>query len=222
MYSLYHHSLDPMSRALRLALAEKHIEFQPLEEPFWMRRPEFLALNPAGSIPVLVEDDTPAAVGGWAACEYIEEAHPDNGLMGETVQQRAETRRLIEWFETKFNEEVSLYLSGQKLLKRIAYNDTPDSRALRAGLENINAHLEYIAWLTERRSWLSGDVLTIADLIAGAHISLIDYCGDVPWKDHPLAKEWYVRLKSRPSFRPLLAESFTGIPPAPSYSDLDF
>ena len=113
-------------------------------------------------------------------------------------------------------------MSGEKLFKRIAFNETPDSRALRAGLQNIHAHLEYIAWLTERRSWLAGDALSFADLIAGAHISLIDYSGDVPWKDHPLAKEWYVRLKSRPSFRPLLAEAFAGIPPASIYSDLDF
>jgi len=222
MYLLYQNSLDPMSRALRIALLEKHAEFRVVDEPFWLRRPEFLALNPAGTVPVLVEDNVPVAVGAWAACEFIDEVFLDGPLMGESSQQRAETRRLIDWFENKFGEEVSAYLSGQKLLKRLAYNDTPDSRALRAGLENIHAHLEYIAWLTERRSWLAGEALSFADIVAGAHISLIDYSGDVPWKDHPLAKEWYVRLKSRPSFRPLLAESFPGIPPARVYSDLDF
>jgi len=142
--------------------------------------------------------------------------------MGQGVSGRAETRRLINWFEGKFAHEVSAFLSGEKLLKRVASNATPDSRAIRAGLENVNVHLEYIAWLTERRSWLAGDILTYADLTAGAHISLLDYSGDVPWKDHPLAKEWYVRLKSRPSFRPLLADVLPGIPPAPIYADLDF
>jgi glutathione S-transferase len=222
MLILYHHPLNTLSRTVRLALKEKHLEFELHEEPFWLRRPEFMALNPAGEVPVLVEDGRPLAIGGWAVCEYLEEVHIEVPLMGQGVSGRAETRRLINWFEGKFAHEVSAFLSGEKLLKRVASNATPDSRAIRAGLENVNVHLEYIAWLTERRSWLAGDILTYADLTAGAHISLLDYSGDVPWKDHPLAKEWYVRLKSRPSFRPLLADVLPGIPPAPIYADLDF
>lgn len=222
MLLLYHHPLNTLSRTVRLALKEKHIEFELREEPYWLRRPEFMALNPAGDVPVLVEEQRPIAIGGWAVCEYLEDAHTDNPMMGESVVGRAETRRLMEWFECKFSREVSDYLSKEKLFKRIATNAAPDSRAIRAGLENVHVHLEYIAWLTERRSWLAGDTLTYADLVAGAHISLLDYSGDVPWKDHPLAKEWYVRLKSRPSFRPLLQDVLPGIPPSPIYADLDF
>jgi len=94
--------------------------------------------------------------------------------------------------------------------------------SLKAGRENIHTHLHYIAWLTERRSWLAGDHITVADLSAAAQLSLIDYTGDVPWADHELAKEWYVRVKSRPSFRALLRDVIPGIPPAPVYANLDF
>ena len=209
MRTLYQHPLSSLSRLTRTAIYEKHLEADEREEPFWLRRDELLVLNPSGEVPVLVEDDGVTICGGRAICEYLEDAYP-------------EVRRLVDWFEVKFGSEVTQFLAGEKLFKRVAHGDAPDSRAMRAGRENIHAHMEYIAWLTDRRSWLAGDALSLADLAAGAHISLIDYTGDVPWSDHPLAKEWYVRLKSRPSFRPLLSEVFPGVVPASVYADLDF
>jgi glutathione S-transferase len=138
------------------------------------------------------------------------------------LKERTEARRLAAWFDRKFFEEVTINLAGEKLNRRILNNEPPDSRALKAGRDNLTTHLQYIAWLTDRRSWLAGDHLTVADISAAAHLSLIDYTGDVPWEDHPLAKEWYVRIKSRPSFRGLLRDVLGGIAPAPTYTDLDF
>lgn len=205
-----------------MAMNEKHLEVDVREEPYWLRRDELLVLNPAGEVPILVEDDGVTVCGGHAICEYLEEMYPEVPLLGANPKSRAEARRLVDWFESKFNTEVTQFLAGEKLFKRVAHGDAPDSRAMRAGRENIHAHLEYIAWLTDRRSWLAGDSLSLADLAAGAHISLIDYTADVPWSDHPLAKEWYVRLKSRPSIRPLLLESFPGVAPSSVYANLDF
>jgi glutathione S-transferase len=222
MRVLYHHPLCTSSRLIRMALNEKHLDVDHQEEFYWMRRDELLVLNPAGEVPILVEDDGLVVAGGRVIAEYLEDVYPEIPLLGANAKGRAETRRLVEWFEVKFNTEVTEFLAGEKLTKRVTRGDAPDSRSMRAGRENIHAHLEYIAWLTDRRSWLAGDTLTLADLAAGAHISLIDYSGDVPWSDHPLAKEWYVRLKSRPSFRPLLMDHFPGITPAPVYADLDF
>lgn len=222
MRVLHHHPLSSLSRLIRLVLKEKHLEFEGREEPFWMRREEFLVLNPAGDVPVLTDDEGVIVAGGVPIYEYLEEVYPEVPLLGLTPKARAETRRLVDWFETKFNADVTRFLSVEKLYKRIVLGEAPDSRALRAGKENIHAHLDYVAWLTDRRSWLAGDTLSLADLTAGAHLSLVDYTADVPWEDHPLAKEWYVRLKSRPSFRPLLADVFPGIAPAPIYANLDF
>ena len=143
-------------------------------------------------------------------------------MFGRSPAARAETRRLVAWFDEKFHREVTQHLAGEKLTRRVSANAAPDSRALRAGRDNIHNHLQYITWLTERRSWLAGEHLTLADLSAAAHLSLVDYSGDVPWDDHPLSKEWYVRIKSRPSFRCLLKDTVQGVPPAPVYTDLDF
>ncbi|MEO0820795.1 MAG: glutathione S-transferase family protein, partial [Pseudomonadota bacterium] len=53
--------------------------------------------------------------------------------------------------------------------------------------------------------------------------SCLDYCGDVPWDDYPAVRNWYAVLKSRPSFRGLLADHVPGFPiPPPHYADLDF
>jgi glutathione S-transferase len=49
-----------------------------------------------------------------------------------------------------------------------------------------------------------------------------DYLGEVPWQDAAETKVWYMRLKSRPAFRPLLAEQIRGVRPPAHYADLDF
>ena len=95
-------------------------------------------------------------------------------------------------------------------------------QAIRNGNANIHTHLEYIAWLVDRRRWLGGDEFSLADITAAAHLSAIDYIGDVPWERHPGAKDWYARVKSRPSVRPLLADQVPGVMPPPHYADLDF
>jgi glutathione S-transferase len=222
MRTLYHHTLLPAARKVRLALHEKRLEFT--EETFepWQHNDDLLVLNPAGEMPVLVDDEDKVICGHIAICEYLDEVYPETSLLGKDPTDRAEARRLAAWFDEKFYREVTQHLAGEKLTRRLSANAAPDSRALKAGRDNIHTHLQYIAWLTERRSWLAGDHISVADLSAAANLSLVDYSGDVPWDDHPLTKEWYVRLKSRPSFRCLLRDILPGIPPAAVYADLDF
>lgn len=222
MRTLYHHTLLPAARKVRLALHEKRLTFTEIVADPWTPDDDLLVLNPAGELPVLVDEDDVVVCDTYAICEYLDETYPTPGLLGRTPKDRAETRRLAAWFDQKFYCEVTHYLAGEKLARRLTANAAPDSRALRAGRENIHTHLQYIAWLTERRSWLGGDEIGYADLSAAAQLSLVDYSGDVPWADHPLAKEWYVRIKSRPSFRCLLQDTVPGINPAPVYTDLDF
>ena len=136
--------------------------------------------------------------------------------------ERAEVRRIVDWFDDKFNKEVTENLVGEKVMKRFLGLGAPDSKAIRAGHSNISTHLSYISYLVERRKWLAGNELTLADITAAAHLSAIDYLGDVPWDDYPSAKEWYVRIKSRPSFRPLLSDYIPGAPPSKHYANLDF
>ena len=140
--------------------------------------------------------------------------------------QRVEVRRLAGWFNDKFYAEVSGPLVTERVFKRHMTAEQgggpPDTAALRAARKNIRYHLAYIGWLVSTRDWLAGDRMSLADLAAAAHISTVDYLGDVPWNEDEAAKNWYARVKSRPSFRPLLADRLAGIPPAKHYADLDF
>lgn len=222
MRTLYHLWLSPACRKVRLVLAEKRLDFTLEIEPVWQRRRAFLALNPAGEVPVLIEPDERILADATAIAEYLDEVAPDPDLLGATPEARAEARRLVAWFDRKFDAEVTANLVGEKIVKRLSGIGQPDSSAIRAGHANIHTHLDYIGYLADRRPWLAGDRLTLADLTAAAHLSCIDYLGSVPWEDHPGAKEWYVRLKSRPSFRPLLSDSVPGVAPPRAYADLDF
>jgi glutathione S-transferase len=98
----------------------------------------------------------------------------------------------------------------------------PDTDVLRAARHNIRYHLSYIGWLVRTRDWLAGDRLSLADLAAAAHLSVADYLGEVPWNEDEATRNWYARVKSRPSFRTILADTLAGIPPSKTYADLDF
>jgi glutathione S-transferase len=226
MATLLHYPLCPFSRSVRLALAECGIEAELAEERPWEWRAEFLALNPAGSLPVLISDTDGPISGAYAISEYLGETIASGGgfqpFPGDTAS-RAEVRRLVDWFHRKFHDEVTNYLVEEKVYRRFGPKSaSPDMEAMRAGHENLRYHLTYIGHLAEKRSWLAGDALSFADLAAAAHLSALDYLGEVPWEDHEPAKHWYALLKSRPSFRPLLADRVAGFIPSGTYADLDF
>jgi glutathione S-transferase len=222
MRTLYHLPLDPGSRMIRIILGEKRLEVRLKTEQVWERRESFLALNPAGEVPVLVEEDGTSVAGAPVVAEYLDEAYPDPPLIGDTALDRAEVRRLVQWFEGKFAREVSRNLIEEKINKRFLKMGQPNAAAIRAGLANIHYHLDYIGWLCDRRRWLAGESFSLADIAAAAHLSAVDYLGDVPWDEHAGAKDWYARVKSRPSMRPILADHIPGAAPPKHYADLDF
>lgn len=222
MRELYHLWLHPFSRKIRIALVEKGLPFDLKLEKIWERRTAFLKLSPSGDVPVFVDLDGTTLATSYVISEYLDEVYPQVNLMGKSVIDKAETRRMIAWFDFKFNYEVTQNLLGEKMMKRFTNNTEPNGAAIRAGLANIHYHLDYIGFLSERRQWLAGDGFSFADITAAAHLSCIDYIGDVPWDAHPSAKAWYARVKSRPSFRPLLEEAVPGFIPAKHYANADF
>lgn len=226
MRQLYHLPISPACRKVRLVLAEKNLGFEMIEERDWERRHEFLALNPAGEVPVLIEENGTVVSGGLAISEYLEETVPEPKLLPGDAEARAETRRLVDWFDRKFAAEVSDGLIFEKVTRRFLSvaegGGAPDMTVVRAALYNLRYHLDYISYLMEERRWLAGEEMTLADLAAAAHLSCLDYVGDVPWSQFPGAKDWYVRIKSRPGFRQILADHVPGMPPPKLYANLDF
>lgn len=222
MRVLHHLPLSPYSRKVRLVMAEKKLPFELRVEKVWERRPEYLDLNPANTVPVLIEENGLVIPDSGVICEYLEEAYPDHPLMGHSLAERVEVRRLVAWFDGKFAQEVTANLLGEKFMKRMLGHGNPDAGALRAGYANLRHHLAYIGWLAEQRKWLGGASLSMADFAAAAHLSAIDFGGDVDWSISPSTHDWYARMKSRPSFRPILADRVPGMTPPAHYANLDF
>lgn len=223
--TLHHFPLDPASRQVRLALGEKRLPFLEIQVRYWETPPEFTSLNPSGMPPVLVEtrhQRNLVVCETRAILEHIEETEPEPPLLGRDPAERAEARRLLQWFDRKFDNEVNGFLLHEKMEKRLLRMGAPDLAALRQGREALRAHLGYIDGLLQTRDWLAGRRMSLADFAAAAHLSVIDYFGDVPWKDFSTAKTWYMKLKSRPAFRPILADRWPGLAPAAHYDDLDF
>lgn len=221
MQRLFHQKLSPFSRKIRLVLSEKRLEVDLIEERYWERRIDFLRLNPAGQVPVLQINGLTLA-GSSAICEYLEETCPDPALLPADPAARAEARRLADYFDDKFYHEVCTVLLNERVNKKLQKSGHPDSTRLKAGVQAIKYHLDYLDWLSDQRRWLAGDTMSIADLAAAAQLSCLDYIGDVDWERAPNAREWYARVKSRPSFRPLLSDSLPGFVAPPHYADLDF
>ena len=221
MVLLVHHSISPQSRKIRLMMSEKKMLFVLKEEEPWNISADICKLNPSGELPIFIFDGN-IVCGNYAITEYLEEAYPEPHLLLGSAKQRAEIRRLTDWFDNKFYNEVYKYIVFEKIYKRFRDGAAPDSRILKAGLNNLQYHLEYIDWLSERNNYLAGQEVSLADITAAAHLSVIDYLGDVPWEDHKSAKLWYSKMKSRPSFKELLKDTIKGIFPAKHYTNLDF
>ncbi len=230
MVTLHHHPFCPHSRFVRLILGEMGIEPRLIEEREWERRREFLLLATEGATPVLVEEGAPSLPGAEVIAEYLDETRGSSLgerrlLPGDPIE-RAEARRLTRWFNVKFFNEASHWLVREKIHKRFMSPEQggggPDMQTVRAALFNLRYHLRYIGHLISARNWLAGDRLTYADLAAAAHLSCIDYLGDAQWDENETARIWYARVKSRPSFRPLLADRLPGMAPSLTYADLDF
>jgi len=221
MARLFHVPLSPFCRKVRLSLAEKKIEVELVEERYWEADPDFLRRNPAAKVPVLRLDGIVMSESA-AICEYIEETRPDPSLMPNGTAERLEVRRLVGWFDDKFHNEVTSKLLYERVNKKMMGQGFPDSRNVKDGARAIKYHLDYMTWLLDHRRWLAGDVMTLADFAAAAHLSSLDYISDVDWNRSEVVKDWYAKIKSRPAFRNILADQVSGFPPPRHYNDLDF
>ncbi len=244
MITLYHHPMLPQCRRIRLLLAEREQPFQLELHPFWERSEVILRLNPSGTFPILIDEEGEAICGARPIAEYLEEMYdapshlpqipPQKGdtpvfranqtifLNGQGAIERAEIRRLVDWFDDKFTPEVMEYIAGEKIYRRLARQGEPNPSFIKIGGQNLAIHLKYLTYLLNKREWLAGNHMSVADFAAASNLSILDYLGEVPWHSFPHVKNWYANLKHRPSFRPILNDRLPGFPPAKDYTNLDF
>jgi glutathione S-transferase len=225
MYKLYHQILCPFSRKVRICLAAREIKFELITENFWNRRREFIALNPALTVPVLLNENKKVISGSYVITEYLDEKYGQaNSIIGINIDEKVEARRIQFWFDEKFFNDVSKYIIYEKYFKKFLNKKhaSPESYILNTASENLITHLNYIEFLTQGRQYLAADRITIADFAAAAHISILDYFGYINWRNHPIVKSWYSLVKSHQSFNGILKDRIANINPPNWYNQLDF
>ena len=222
MWTLHQFPLCPFSRKVRILLGEKSIAYDLVQRRPWDEGDDLWRLNDAGRVPVLEDRARNIALcDSRAICEYLEETVERSPMLAGSALARAETRRLVALFEENFHADVVAPLLHEKMTKRLVLRQPPDGRVLREAMKRAHGHLDYIDWLVDNRSWLAGSTMSLADLAAAAQVSVADYLGGIDWRGHDQARGWYAVFKSRPSFRPLLAEKMEGIHPPSHYAMVD-
>ena len=225
MRTLYHWAFDPASRQARIALTEAKLKFKLEAVNPWAPPESFTQRCIEGRPPALIDhtqDNARMIAGSRAICEYANDISKRLSLMPIDPFERAEMRRLCDWFDTRLSEDVLGYILGERLEKSMNGGGAPDAEILQYGRQNLDFHLNYINWLLEQRSWIAAEQFSLADISAGAHLSCLDYFSEIPWKRYPRVKDWYQIFKSRPSVRPLLKDRLPSLLPPRHYSDLDF
>src|SRR5690606_25249370 len=119
MLTLFHYSLFASCRFARLAFGEFGEGLALIEGKPWARRKEFLSLNPAGTLPVLLAEGDVPVVGASVIAEYLDETRGalkrDRRLLAENPIDRAEIRRLIDWYLVKAETEVTRHLVRERV-----------------------------------------------------------------------------------------------------------
>ena len=221
MITLYHYYLCSSSRYIRLILEEHKISYQTQLENYWKPQKDFLELNPAGHLPVLVNEENFPVIGANACVEYIKDLELRSNFFVENYKEKAEINRLVHWFEVIFKKEVFDPIIYEKVYSRIVENITPNSENIRAALQNLDFHIQYFNYLLNNKNYFIKDELTYLDFLAAANFSVLDYLGLLNLKSHENIREWYSKLKSRPSFRTLLKDQIVGLNPHENYKNMD-
>ena len=214
MRRLIHLMLSPSCRLARLMVAEKRVACDPV-----------MSDDSKQSMPVLVDMDGTSAEGVWAILDHLEHHYPDHPLAPADDAARLACLRWVDWAMGPFHEQVTQRIVYEKAAPRFTgagFSRAPDMNVIRSGREELKLALKAIGAAAESNGNLACRETTLGDLAVAAHLSALDYFGEVPWTDFPTAAEWYVRMKSRPSFRSLLADRVPGQPPSAHYAELDF
>ncbi|HEX3485972.1 MAG TPA: glutathione S-transferase family protein [Micropepsaceae bacterium] len=214
MRRLTHLLLSPASRLVRLMLGEKRIACDLAG-----------ADDPLTHLPVLRELDGSLIVGLWAIIDHLENEHPERPLLPGDALERGEALRLFDWAMSNFHEEATkriVFEKGSQTQTGSLNRRPPNMETVRAGRQALATALPALGTLAETRGFLAGRDVSLADLAVAAHLSALDYFGEVPWAEQLALTEWYTRMKSRPSFRPLLNDRVPGQPPVSHYAELDF
>jgi glutathione S-transferase len=196
---LYSVHLSNNCRRVNATIRHLGLDVEVIEMPFAdIKKPEYLALNPNGKVPTLVDGDLKL----WESrsiMQYVATKKPGNTLWPNDEKRRADIARWQFWEASHLSRGTGAY-AFEKLFKKMFMKQEADPAALAAGEKEwhtfapvLNAHLE-------AHKWLVGNELTLADFSVGACFSYADASG-LPWNDYAHIKAWWGRLNELPAWK---------------------
>jgi glutathione S-transferase len=234
MLVLYHASHSTCSQKVRLVLHEKGLEFDGIKLDLAKKdqlKPEYLAINPNGVVPTLVDDGTPI-IESSVICEYLDEKFPEpQQLMPEDLVERARVRAWMHYIEEvavpairvpSFNRAFLYRFAGldqkrwedeqmnvRKVRKELFQNMGSPKGFTRADVDKALGELEE----TCRRMhesiedtggpWIMGKHFSLADVLVMPSIDRMADLGlSYIWETkYPNVTKWYEALQAKPSFQ---------------------
>ncbi len=199
----FYNSVGPNPRMVRMFMAEKGFDVPKVEVDLRggeNRREPFLNINPAGQLPALELDDGTVLAEITAICEYVDEIKKDTpSLIGNTPEERARTRMWTRRIDLNIVEPAAngfRFSEGLKLFQNRI-------RCIPQAADDLKATArDKLAWLDKLmgdKPFISGDKLTIADILLFA---FLDFMKGVGQPLDPACKNlsaWFERMKARPS-----------------------
>ena len=162
---LYYNPLSPNVRRVRLTAAvlgidleEKLLDFSKGEH----KNPEYLALNPNGAVPTLV-DGSFVLTESRAIMQYLASKKPETGLLPRDEAQRADVTRWQFWDAAHFSPHAAT-IAFERLLKGMMGLGDPDLARVQEALANFRRFAAVLNQRLQGRSFVVGNTMTIADL----------------------------------------------------------
>lgn len=223
MRLVFYYPLHAYSRIVRLVLVEKKLDFKSQYETPWGLSEEAVKISPFSSLPIFQDVNGVVITGIWAITEYLEEVYPTHNLIGKNKLQKSIIRQIATWFIINFYHEVYLPIFNEKVTKKLVTKAAPNPSVIRSTLYKLPNYFNYLIYLLKRKSWLCGPTFSLADISAAAFISILDYLSVIKWDNYDnILQTWYIRIKSRSSFKPILGDSVPSLPQPATYNKLDF
>ncbi len=202
MPTVYGVPLSPFVRKVRLALAEKGIEYD-LEPVMPMaphnEAPEFRAMSPLGKIPALRDGDF-AISDSSVILNYLDRKHPSPSLVPSGAEEAARALWLEELADSKVAESIGPIFFN-RIVKPNIMGEDPDQEAIAAAQEAVQTHFDYVESQLGDSGMLVGDDLTVADIGFGAMLRLYQIAGEeVDAERWPKLAAYHQRLNERPAF----------------------
>lgn len=187
---------SPYARKVRIALAEKKIEYELVEESPWAAQTAVPAYNPLGKVPVLVLDDGTTLFDSRVIVEYLDTVSPVSRLIPEPNRQRIVVKRWEALADGICDAAVTLVLER----KRPARQQNKDW--LDRHQRKIDLGLKELADELGEKAWCNGDAYSLADIATGCALAYLDLRhAAIDWRAaYPNLVKLTERLAKRPSF----------------------